>query len=106
MLASQSLTPAERKLERVRVVLGGYISRILVESVLRKAVTAANYSRRGSLTSAQLETIVEDCMVGLRLFVAEEKLPELMLTLTEILTEPSDDALLSKKTVSGTYRSG
>jgi hypothetical protein len=68
----------------VREVLLGYLSPILVDSVLERAVKARNLSPR-SLTDTDLEELVSDIMVGLRLFVDEERLPKLMLALAEIL---------------------
>ncbi len=54
-----------------------YISCILVDSVLERALRA----RPG----ADLHAITEDCMIGLRLFVEEQELPNLMLELAEVL---------------------
>jgi hypothetical protein len=68
----------------IRDVLLGYLSPILVESVLDRALRARNLSAR-SLTDAELEELVSDIMVGLRLFVDEERLPKLMLSLAEVL---------------------
>jgi hypothetical protein len=68
----------------IRDVLLGYLSPILVESVLDRALRARNLSPK-SLTDAELEELVSDIMVGLRLFVDEERLPKLMLSLAEVL---------------------
>lgn len=68
----------------MREVLLGYLSPILVDSVLDRALRARNLSPR-SLNDAELEELVSDIMVGLRLFVDEERLPKLMLALAEIL---------------------
>ncbi len=56
-----------------------YISNILVDSVLERALR----SRPGT----DLHAITEDCMIGLRLFVEEQELPNLMLELAEVLEE-------------------
>ena len=68
----------------IRQVLLGYLSPILVDSVLERAVKSRNLSPR-SLTDNDLEELVSDIMVGLRLFVDEERLPKLMLALAEVL---------------------
>lgn len=68
----------------VREILLGYLSPILVDSVLERALSARHLSPR-SLTDAELEELVSDIMVGLRLFVDEARLPKLMLSLAEIL---------------------
>jgi hypothetical protein len=62
---------------RLRGVMLRYISCILVDSVLERALRA----RPG----ADLHAITEDCMIGLRLFVEEQELPNLMLELAEVL---------------------
>ena len=109
MLAKKQPTAPEENLERIRHTMQRYISRIMVDAVLQKATEDCGHSREDLLTGADLEAIVEDCMVGLRLFVDERRLPELMLALTEILMETSDaqhDAPNFPRTLSGTYRSG
>lgn len=65
---------------RLRGAMQRYISTILVDSVLERAMK----SQRGSM---DLHAITEDCMIGLRLFVNERDLPRLMLELAEILEE-------------------
>lgn len=57
-----------------------YISTILVDSVLDRALR----SRPGP---TDLHAITEDCMIGLRLFVEEQELPNLMLELADVLEE-------------------
>lgn len=64
---------------RLRSVMQRYISGILVDSVLDRALR----TRPG----ADLHAITEDCMIGLRLFVEEQELPNLMLELAEVLEE-------------------
>jgi len=65
---------------RLRAVMQRYISTILVDSVLQRAIAA----RQGS---PDLHALTEDCMIGLRLFVNERELPQLMLELAEILED-------------------
>jgi hypothetical protein len=65
---------------RLRSAMQRYISTILVDSVLDRALKA----QRGTV---DLHALTEDCMIGLRLFVKERDLPMLMLELADILEE-------------------
>lgn len=65
---------------RLRTVMQRYISSILVDSVLERAL-------RSRPNASDLHAITEDCMIGLRLFVEEQELPNLMLELAEVLEE-------------------
>ena len=69
---------------RVRGILVDYLSPILVDSVLEKAMRARNVSAR-TLGAVELGEVTSDIMLGLRLFVAEDRLPQLMLELAEVL---------------------
>jgi hypothetical protein len=71
----------------MREVLLKYLSPILVDSVLTRALKARQLTAT-SLTSAQLAEVASDIMVGLRLFVPEDRLPTLMLDLAEVLEAP------------------
>ena len=68
----------------MRVVLLRYLSPILVDSVLTRSLHARRLDAEG-LTKAQLAELASDVMVGLRLFVAEERLSQLMLDLADVL---------------------
>jgi hypothetical protein len=81
------LVPTLVALDDVRATMRRYISPILVESVMQRALAHAGGE---PATQDELESLVEDCMVGLRLFVDAGRLPELMVELTEILTEAAD----------------
>lgn len=72
----------------VREVLLTYLSPILVDSVLTRALHARGLEA-ASLNEAQLAELASDIMVGLRLFVPEERLPILMLALAEVLESSS-----------------
>lgn len=69
---------------RLRAAMQRYISPILVDSVLHRALDAHPAATRGA---GALHAVTEDCMIGLRLFVKEEELPELMLELADILVD-------------------
>lgn len=69
----------------VRQCMGRYISPILVDSVLGKAMQSRGLAL-SSLSDEAIEKLVEESMIGLRLFVDPRRLPTLMLELTELLT--------------------
>jgi hypothetical protein len=69
---------------RLRSAMQRYISPILVDSVLQRALETHRPTGRGA---GALHALTEDCMIGLRLFVKEDELPALMLELAEILEE-------------------
>jgi len=68
----------------LRSAMRRYISPILVDSVLQRALAAHPPTGRGA---GALHALTEDCMIGLRLFVNEQDLPALMLELAEILEQ-------------------
>ena len=71
--------------DRVRTLLRSYLSPILVDSVLERAMKTRNFSP-WMLNDAALSEITADIMVGLRLFVPQAKLSQLMLELADILS--------------------
>jgi len=68
----------------MREVLVRYLSPILLDSVLTRALEVRHLSP-ASLGEQDLAELAADIMIGLRLFVAEERLPQLMLDLAELL---------------------
>ena len=68
----------------MRDVLLRYLSPVLVDSVLERALNTRGLTSR-SVTPAQLPELASDVMVGLRLFVPEQRLSQLMLDLAEVL---------------------
>lgn len=72
----------------VREVLLTYLSPILVDSVLTRALQSRKLDA-ATLDEAQLAELASDIMVGLRLFVPEARLPTLMLALAEVLELPT-----------------
>ena len=83
-LPPQASLPVNPNYVAVKQTLEQYISAILVSSVLHNA-----QARRGltsdNASDAELPGLVTEAMIGLRLFVAADKLPELMLELADIL---------------------
>lgn len=70
--------------QRLREVLTRYLSPVLVDSVLERAMSARGLSP-ARLGSSHIAELTSDIMIGLRLFVAESQLSALMLELAEIL---------------------
>jgi hypothetical protein len=68
----------------MREVLLGYLSPILVDSVLERALHARKLTAR-SVSDTELAELASDIMVGLRLFVPEAQLSKLMLQLADII---------------------
>jgi hypothetical protein len=69
---------------RIREILLRYLSPILVDSVLDKAMRSRSLTP-AMLSANALAELTGDIMVGLRLFVAAERLPQLMLELADVL---------------------
>lgn len=72
------------RLALLREVLLRYLSPILLDSVLTRSLEVRRLSP-ATLTEQDLAELAADIMVGLRLFVAEDRLPQLMLDLAELL---------------------
>lgn len=76
--------PTSLGLQRVQACMDLYLSPILVRGMLDKTL-----AKRGctieTADDAVVPAVVEDSMIGLRLFVAPDQLPALMLELAEIL---------------------
>ncbi len=88
-LRAQPRAPSEsgnypRPFAMVRQILRRYLSPIIVDSVLEKAMQERKLSA-AMMGPDALGEITSDIMIGLRLFVPEERLPQLMLELAEIL---------------------
>ena len=71
---------------RLRQTLIRYLSPILVDSVMQRALEARGV-RAAGLAGPALAELTADIMLGLRLFVPEERLADLMLELAEILDD-------------------
>jgi hypothetical protein len=68
----------------LRTMLLRYLSPILVDTVLDKAMFSRGLSA-ATLTVSKRNELAPDIMLGLRLFVDAKRLPELMLELAEII---------------------
>ena len=68
----------------MRDVLLRYLSPVLVDSVLKRSLHSRRLSS-DTLDQAQLAELTSDIMVGLRLFVPEDRLSQLMLDLADVL---------------------
>ncbi len=71
---------------RLRASLLRYISPLTVDMVLNRTLAAVETTPQ-QLRSEQLADVVEAAMMSLRMFVAEESLPELMLELADLIEE-------------------
>jgi hypothetical protein len=71
----------------MREVLRAYLGPVLLDSELERALAARKLNAT-SISRAELGELASDIMVGLRLFVPEERLPQLMLDLAELLEQP------------------
>jgi hypothetical protein len=69
---------------RLRSLLLTYLSPILVDTVLNQAMFKRKLAPN-TLTLDELRELAPDMMLGLRLFVAEKRLPDLMVELAEII---------------------
>jgi len=76
--------PAAERYQQVRKILLNYLSSILVDSVLDRALDARHLTP-ASLSAAALGEVTADILVGLRLFVPPTRLPELMVELAGVL---------------------
>jgi len=78
-----------RRCQQLRQVLMRYLSPVLVDSVLQRALSARGLTQ-AKLGGVDLAELTSDMMLGLRMFVAEQRLPVLMLELAEILEGTSE----------------
>ena len=68
----------------VRECLARYISPITVDAVLGKSLKSSGVGS-ANLADGRIDAVVEEAMIGLRMFVSPSELPELMVELAEIL---------------------
>jgi hypothetical protein len=68
----------------LRTILLRYLSPILIDTVLDKAMFSGGLSA-ATLTAEKRNELAPDIMLGLRLFVEAKRLPDLMLELVEII---------------------
>jgi hypothetical protein len=88
MAAPSNTTTSGHRISRLALVkacMSRYISPILVDSVLGRAMETKGILRWQASADGAMEAVVEESMKGLRLFVDASRLPELMLDLAEIL---------------------
>ena len=82
---------------QLRGVLSQYISSVLLDSVMQSALQR---HQTQALQGAELyEAVTADCMIGLRMFVADEDLPQLMLSLADFLDQLSSDGSAPRRAV-------
>ena len=71
----------------IRRCMQGYLSPILVDSILTKAMDACGMITRQN-SDEVLPELVEQCVTGLKLFVEPSRLPELIGRLRVLATRP------------------
>lgn len=78
------------RLELIKAILRRYVPSALVESVVKRAVVTNQVDVHG-LSHAELEAVVASAVAGLRRVVDSKLLAALMIDLSEILAEVSDE---------------
>jgi hypothetical protein len=106
MLPALRMVTTDDKLTGIQRVMRRFISPILVDSVMNKALADGGFADAAHLGPGDLEELVANTMVGLRLFVDPADLPELMVELTALLTESAEDARRAElnRSFSATFR--
>lgn len=79
--------PNATRLRKIQECMERYVSAILVQGMIEKTLADRGLSWV-TVPDSAVPKLVEDSMVGLRLFVDAKQLPGLMLELAEILEEP------------------
>ena len=76
-------SPGEQaRYRRLGALLARYVSALTIAAVLRTARSHRGLQEE-AVTVAELPELVEECMKGLRVFCAPERLPALMLELAD-----------------------
>jgi hypothetical protein len=78
--------PYAPRLTKVQACMERYVSTIIVRGMIEKTLADRGLSW-GTVPDSAVPNLVEDSMVGLRLFVDAPRLPALMLELAELLEE-------------------
>lgn len=79
------------KYERLQACLAGYISSIMVETVLKSAMRRMGVDRE-RIAEAKLDELVSNAMLSLRLFVDPNRLPMLMVDLAALVDDDASHA--------------
>ena len=77
--------------KRLRDALLAYISPLTVDMVLTRTLTAVGITP-ATLECDQVERVIEAAMLSLRMFVPEDRLPDLMLQLADLIEESTASA--------------
>jgi tRNA 2-thiouridine synthesizing protein A len=83
--ASASSGTHQNRTGQLRSVLRQYVSSVLLDSVIQNAF--ARHELQARSVPELYEALTADCMIGLRMFVPDDLLPELMLALADFLEE-------------------
>jgi len=82
-MAAPTKQPVSPTYRRIAEVLERYVSKIMVQAVLSRALEERRVTAQ-SLGPRDVKAVVEHAMVSLRLFCAADRLPDLMLALAEV----------------------
>ena len=82
--------------ERLTSVLERYISRSTVIAMLRTVLAERGISPE-RMTADELASVVEEVMVGLRLFCSPRRLPDLMIELAELCDREASEVELEEQ---------
>lgn len=84
-VASATSGTHQSRTAQLRSVLRQYVSSVLLDSVIQSAF--ARHEVQARTVPDLYEAVTADCMIGLRMFVPSELLPELMLELADFLEQ-------------------
>jgi hypothetical protein len=83
--------PPTNRYERLVAILERYISRSTVSAMLR-TVLAERGITHDRMSPDELAAVVEEVMIGLRLFCSPRRLPDLMIELAELCDQEAEGA--------------
>ncbi|HSN99760.1 MAG TPA: hypothetical protein VLS89_15800 [Candidatus Nanopelagicales bacterium] len=94
--------PAIHRYDRLLAILERYISRSTVSAMLRTVVAERGLAP-DRMTADELVALVEEVMIGLRLFCSPRRLPDLMLELADLCDQEmsEEEAAASSPQASG-----
>lgn len=83
--------PPSNRYERLVAILERYISRSTVSAMLRTVLVERGIAH-DRMSPDELASIVEEVMIGLRLFCSPRRLPDLMIELAELCDQEAEAA--------------
>lgn len=83
--------PPTNRYERLVAILERYISRSTVSAMLRTVLGERGIAH-DRMSPDELAAVVEEVMIGLRLFCSPRRLPDLMIELAELCDQEAEGA--------------